>query len=80
MTRAEKIREENKKIREMRLSADLTCALLSQSNLTLTEMLNLVAATKKRILELFPGKESTFDLIYKPRFERIIRERKGEAF
>ena len=74
-TSIEEIREENKKIRQMRLLVDFTCALLAQADLSLKEMLNLTAAAKKRVLELFPGKEATFNLIYKPRFERIIRER-----
>ncbi len=72
---AQEIREENRKIRQMKLLVDFTCALLAQADLTLKEMLNLTATAKKRVLELFPGKEATFDLIYKPRFERIIRER-----
>jgi len=33
-----------------------------------------VAATRRRALELFPGKEDTFDLILAPRFARLIRE------
>ena len=67
--------EENRKIRQVRLLVDLTCSLLAQSNLTITEMLNLTSMTKKKILELFPGKETVFNLIYKPKFERIIRQK-----
>jgi len=31
--------------------------------------------TKNAALVLFPGKESVYDLIYMPRFRRIIEER-----
>jgi len=75
MATQKEIHEENRKLRQVRLLVDLTCSMLIQADITLPAMLNLVSATKKKILELFPDKESTFDLIYKPRFDRIIRER-----
>ena len=62
-------------MRRLRTIVDLTTAILYQGNLTAAEALELVAATKKSVLELFPDKGDTFDLIYKPRFERIIKER-----
>lgn len=67
--------EEQKKMQRLRTIVDLTTAMLSQGNLTTPEALKLVTATKKSVLSLFPDKEETFDLIYKPRFERIIKER-----
>ena len=67
--------EENKKIRHLRLMVDLTAATLRTGNLSTVEMLDLVKNTKRFALYLFPDKEQTFDLIYKPRFERIINER-----
>jgi len=54
---------------------DLTTALLYQEDLSINEALELVTATKRQVLALFPDKEETYDLIYKPRFERIIKER-----
>jgi len=75
MATQKEIQEENRKLRQVRLLVDLTCSMLIQADITLPEMLNLVSSTKKKILELFPDKESTFNLIYKPRFNRIIRER-----
>ena len=75
MPRQVEIKEENRKIRRVRLLVDLTSSLLSQGNLSQTEMLNLVRATEETVLKIFPGKKDTFDLIYKPRFQRIIQER-----
>ena len=69
------IAEEQKKIRYLRTVVDLTAATLCQADLTLVQALELVRATKRHVLFIFPDKEDTYDLIYKPRFERIIRER-----
>jgi len=69
------LREEEKKMRRLRFIVDLTEAVLMQSNLTLRESLELMDQTKKAALVLFPGKESVYDLIYMPRFRRIIEER-----
>ncbi len=70
----EEIQEENRKIRRLRLLIDFTISLLYQSNLTLPEALMLIANTKTTVLRLFPGKEHVYDLIYKPRFDRILTE------
>ncbi len=54
---------------------DLVCSLLAQQDLSRIEMINLIDATRHTVLTLFPGKDLAFDLIYKPRLERIMRER-----
>ena len=69
------LREEEKKMRRLRYIVDLTEAVLMQSDLTLRESLELMDQTKKAALVLFPDKESVYDLIYMPRFRRIIEER-----
>ncbi len=68
--------EENRKMRMLRLIVDLNQALLmQQADLTLREAFEIVRNTKKAALNLFPDKESAFDLIYAPRLRRIIRDR-----
>ncbi|NJD55060.1 MAG: hypothetical protein FIA94_01500 [Nitrospirae bacterium] len=69
------IREEEQKMRRLRFIVDLAEAVLMQSSLTLREALDLMDQTKKAALALFPDKESVYDLIYLPRFRRIIDER-----
>ena len=69
------VREEEKKMRRLRFIVDLAEAVLMQSSLTLRESLDLMDQTKKAALVLFPDKESVYDLIYLPRFRRIIHER-----
>jgi hypothetical protein len=58
---------------------DLTSSVLMQGGIDGKEAEALVAATRRRALELFPGKEDTFDLILAPRFARLIREFIGPA-
>jgi hypothetical protein len=71
----ELIREEEKRMRRLRLIVNLTEAVLMQSNLSLPEALNLIENTKKAALSLFPDKEFVYDLVYTPRFRRILDER-----
>ncbi|HWP58673.1 MAG TPA: hypothetical protein VNL14_12350 [Candidatus Acidoferrales bacterium] len=73
----EALQAEERKIRRLRRTVDLTTALLYQADLTLETAQRLVAACKKAALELFPDKEETFDLVYGPRFRRILTERFG---
>ena len=68
------LEEEEKKLRYLRFLVDLTVVILMQGNLSIAESLNLIKRTKQCVLKLFPDKEDTYNLIYKPRFERIIKE------
>jgi hypothetical protein len=74
MPTREEIDQEQKKLNRMRFLVDFTSALLRQGNLSMPEMIRLIAATRNNVLLLFPDKAETYDLIIKPRFERIIRE------
>jgi len=71
----ELIRDENRRMRRLRVVVDLAQAVLMQSDLSLAEAYSLVENTKRAAMTLFPGKEDVFDLIYAPRFRRIINER-----
>lgn len=72
------IEEEERRIRWLRVQVDLTRAILYQDpELDLETAREMVVALRGRVLERFPGKEDTFDLVLLPRFERILRERWG---
>jgi hypothetical protein len=43
-------------------------------SLTRAEAEELVEAARRRILQLFPDGEDTYDLILAPRFARLVRE------
>lgn len=76
--REELIQEEKEKTRRLRVLVDLTTSVLYQdSSLTLEEARQIVRGTEKAILEMFPDKQQTFDIVLLPRFERILRERWG---
>ncbi len=69
------VREENRRIRYLRFLVDFSVLSIQQDDLTLEEAQNLVEDVKKAACNLFPGKEETFELIYRPRFNRAIEER-----
>ncbi len=72
----EALLEEDKRMRLLRFVVDLNQAvLMQQMDLTLHEAFQIMRDTKKAVLNLFPDKEGAFELIYAPRFRRIIRER-----
>lgn len=68
--------EENRRLRRLRLIVDLTLARLYQDpDLSLLDALEVVERCRDAALTLFPGKESAFELIYRPRFERVLIRR-----
>jgi hypothetical protein len=66
--------DEARRGRVLRAVVDLTCNVLVQGRLTREEAEALVAAARRRALELFPDKEETYELILAPRFARLIQE------
>lgn len=75
--RQKAIEEEERKIRRLRRLVDLTMAILMQAPLSPEEAINLIEGTKRAALSMFPDKEFVYDLVYTPRFRRIIAERFG---
>jgi hypothetical protein len=70
----EAIAEESRRVRRLRLVVQMALQLIAQGELPYEEAAELVAATRRVALQLFPGKENAFDLIYRPRFQRLMRE------
>jgi hypothetical protein len=66
--------DERRRLRRLRMIADLTANVLAQGRLTRTEAEQLVAAARDAALSLFPDKGGTFDLILAPRFARLMNE------
>jgi len=70
------LEEEARKIRRLQLMISMVMSVIGQDpNLTLLEASELAASAKKAALAMFPDKELAFDLLYKPRLQRLIRER-----
>lgn len=68
------ILEENRKVRRLQFVVDLVMSVLRQSEMPVEEAAELVAATRRFALTLFPDKAETYDLIYQPRFQRLLAE------
>ena len=75
MATAEELKDEERRLKQLRLAVGLTMSTISQTNLSLGEASQMVAATRRLALRLFPGKEHAFDLIYQPRLRRLLAER-----
>jgi hypothetical protein len=69
------IREENRKVRRLQIVVDLVSNVIRQSDLPIEEALEMVASTRRYALQLFPDKGFTYDLIYQPRFRRLLSEK-----
>jgi hypothetical protein len=72
---AEAVAEEQRRADTLRRTVDVACAVLRQARVSREEAEAIVAATRRRALELFPGKDGVFDLVLAPRFARILDER-----
>ena len=67
---------EESKLRVLRRIVD-ECAkrLRDDKDISPSQALDLIESTRKKALGLFPGKEEQFELIYRPRFMRILKEK-----
>jgi len=68
----EQIDAESRMIRRLRILVSLTLETIAEGSLTPEEASEMIANTRKVALEMFPGKERAFDLIYKPQFQRMM--------
>jgi hypothetical protein len=74
--RVNETREEARKIRRLQVMIGMVMSVISQDpNLTLEEASELAAGAKRAALAMFPGKELAYDLLYKPRLQRLMNER-----
>ena len=69
--------EENRKVRFLRFLVDFSILSIQEEDLSIREAEEIVEEVKRACCGLFPGKEETFELIYRPRFNRVLQERFG---
>ena len=68
--------EERRKLRRLQILMSMVMSVISQdAEMTVEEAAEMAANTRRAALAMFPGKELAFDLIYKPRLQRLMRER-----
>ncbi len=80
MATREEIEAEDRRVRQLRTVVHLALGAIAQTEMTLADAEAMVSAVRGTALRLFPGKEFTFDLIYMPRFRRLLAERYGLNF
>ena len=64
-----------KKLESLRACMDFVSSAFEKWDLEPMEMIKLAQSTRKYALDLFPEKEQTYDLIYKPLLDNQIREK-----
>lgn len=70
------IEAERKKVRRLQFMMSMTMNVISQDeNMPVEEASELIASAREAALKMFPGKELAYDLIYRPRFQRLLREK-----
>jgi hypothetical protein len=70
------IAEEQKLIRRLQFMMNLVLQTIAQDgSLTIDEASQMIADARKAALAMFPGKDLAYDLIWRPRFQRLMRER-----
>jgi hypothetical protein len=68
----QEIDDESRQIRRLRILVRLTMESIADGDLTVEEASGMIAATRRAALEMFPGKERAYDLIYGPQFQRLM--------
>jgi hypothetical protein len=68
--------EERRKLRRLQIMMNMVMSVISQDeDLTVEEASEMVANTKRAALAMFPDKEFAYDILYKPRLQRLMAER-----
>jgi len=68
-------RDEDRRMEKLRGLVDDAAEKLAAEELSFDDARRLIEWTREQVLSLFPDKAETFDLIYKPRFYRILDEK-----
>lgn len=69
------VQDEARRYRRLQFLMDLTMTTIAQSPMSYEEALELIQSAKQAALNLFPGREETFELIYMSRFRRLLAEK-----
>jgi hypothetical protein len=68
--------EEARRLRRLQVMMGMVMSVIGQDpDLTLDEAAEMAANARRAALSMFPGKELAYDMIYRPRLQRLINER-----
>jgi hypothetical protein len=68
----DEIDDESRRLRRLRIVVQLTLETIAGGDLSLEDASRMIAETRNLALDMFPGKESAFDLLYRPKFQRMM--------
>ena len=72
----EELVEEGRKIRRLQMMISMVMSVIAQDpDLSVEEASEMVANAKRAALAMFPDKEFAYDILYKPRLQRLMNER-----
>jgi hypothetical protein len=68
--------EEARKIRRLQIMISMVMSVISQDpDLTVEEAADMAANARRAALAMFPDKELAYDILYRPRLQRLMNER-----
>jgi hypothetical protein len=68
--------DEGRLIRRLQMMMNLVMQTIAQDgSLTVDEAAQMIADSKKAALAMFPDKELAYEMIWRPRLQRLMRER-----
>lgn len=68
------VEEEDRRIRLLRRVTDLAIQVLMTTPVAPEQAERMIRGTRDFALDIFPGREDVFDLVYMPRFRRALAE------
>jgi hypothetical protein len=74
MIDAAAIEDERRRARKVRLIVDLTERVILSGDVSRFDAERLVVGTRAAVLRLFPGAESTWEVLYARRFDRLLAQ------
>ena len=68
--------EEARRLRRLQVMMSMVMSVMSQDpDLTLEEASEMAANARRAALSMFPDKELAYDILYRPRLQRLMNER-----
>lgn len=68
--------EEAGRLRRLQVMMSMVMSVISQDpDLTLEEAAEMAANARRAALSMFPDKELAYDILYRPRLQRLMNER-----
>jgi hypothetical protein len=68
--------EESRRLRRLQVMMSMVMSVISQDpDLTVEEAAEMAAGARRAALTMFPDKELAYDILYRPRLQRLMNER-----